>query len=152
MKRTSQLRRLCALRGLEEQHRALLLARAKQRLQEIDQALTQSGEQRQDGKALIRDSVRRMNVEDRAAGLEEIDAATRKTSALMVSKNRVEDLVRQSRDNFLSKRLERRQAEAVLELLLDEEARNAERRSQSELDEWHRAANRRPAPVASADE
>jgi len=93
-----------------------------------------------------------MNVEDRAAGLEEIDAATRKTSALMVSKNRVEDLVRQSRDNFLSKRLERRQAEAVLELLLDEEARNAERRSQSELDEWHRAANRRPAPVASAEE
>lgn len=152
MKRASQLRRLCTLRVLEEQHRASLLANAKQRLREVEVALEKSGEQRHEGKTLVRRSVSSSTVEDRVAGLEEIDAAVRKASAVLALKGEVENLVRQLRESFLSKRMERRQAEGVLDFMLRKEARNAERRSQSDLDEWYRTANRRPESAASADE
>lgn len=152
MKRASQIRRLCTLRRLEEQHRATLLEEVKQRLQGIDEALKQSGEQRNDGRALVTESVVRGCVEDRVAGLEEIENAKRRLRALLIARTRSERQLVQSRDEFLAKRTERRQADTVLDAARREEARTAERRSQSELDDWHRMAHHRPAALAAEDE
>ena len=152
MKRASQIRRLCTLRRLEEQHRATLLEEVKQRLQGIDEALKQSGEQRNDGRALVTESVVRGCVEDRVAGLEEIENAKRRLRALLIARTRSERQLVQSRDEFLAKRTERRQADTVLDAARREEARTAERRSQSELDDWHRMTHHRRAALATEDE
>lgn len=151
MKKASQIRRLCTLRKLEEQHRASLLEEAKQRLQQIDVAIERSGEQRVQGRVLITESIVRGSVADRVAGLEEIECAKRKAGALRSARTRVEEQLRLSRDKFLSKRMERRQAEAVLDASLQEEAWSVARKSQSELDDWHRMAHRQPASIAAAD-
>lgn len=152
MKRASQIRRLSTLRRLEEQHRATLLEEAKQRLQDIDDALRQSSEQRDQGRALVTESIVRGCVEDRVAGFEEVENAKRRVRALLTARTRVEQQLLQSRDEFLSKRTERRQADAVLDASRREEARAAERRSQSELDDWHRMAHYRPAAMPPEDQ
>ena len=150
--RTSQLRRLCGLRRLEEQHGASLVEESKQTLQRIDMALEQSGEQRAAGQALIRESVARGNAEDRLAGFEEIENAKRMAKVLRKAKESAEEHLRKSRDRFLAKRTERRQAEAILDVSIQEETRSAERRGQSELDEWHRAVHRKSALTAPTEE
>lgn len=152
MKRASQIRRLCTLRRLEEQHRATLVEEARQTLQGIDGALKRSGEQRDQGRALVTESIAADCVEDRIAGMEEVENAKRRLRTLLTAKTRVEQQLLQSREEFLSKRTERRQADAVLDVRLQEEARTAERRSQSELDDWHRMAHHRPASLPAEDE
>jgi flagellar biosynthesis chaperone FliJ len=150
--RVSQLRRLCELRRLEEQHHAAQLGEARKRLQQIDEALDGSRVRRDAGRDLIEESIRTGDLESRIAGVEEIASAKRKANVLATLKHNVEEHVRQTRGRFFSKRTERCQAETLLDAALREEARNAERRSQSALDEWHRTVHRRPRWDVAGDE
>lgn len=152
MNRVTQLRRLCELRRLEEQNRAALLEEAKKRLEQLDQALKNSREREQSGRALLEESTRTGDLDSRIAGVEEMASAKRKANVLISRRYIVEESVRQTRDRFFSKRKERCQAETLLGAALQEEAIIAERRNQSALDEWHRTTHRRPLPVVVEDE
>jgi hypothetical protein len=152
MNRTNQLRRLCALRRLEEQNEAALLGQAKQHLERTEEALQETKLRQRTGRALIQASFKTGDTEDRLAGLEEIANAKRKASALSAAKLSAEDAVQRAHRQFFSKRVERCQAESLLDAALQEDAAIAQRRSQSALDEWHRTAHRRPALIPAEDE
>jgi hypothetical protein len=150
--RVSQLRRLCELRRLEEQNCAALLEEAKKRLEQLDQALSQSRERQQSGRSLMQESMRTGDLESRIAGIEEVASAKRKVYVLITMRHIVEKNVRDAHDQFFLKRKERFQAETLMSLALQEEAITAERRSQSVLDEWHRTTHRRPLRVVEEEE
>jgi hypothetical protein len=150
--KANRLRRLCELRQLEEQNRAALLEEAKKNLQQLDDALVESGERQKSGRALMKESLGTGDLESRVAAIEEIAFAKRKTNVLISRRHSLEEQVRQTREQFFSKRKERQQTEALLRDALDEEATIAERGSQSALDEWHRTTHRRPTWLTAPDD
>jgi len=135
---TTRLKRLCELRRLEERNEACLLGSAAASLQRLDDALKHERVRKEQGRILIGRSVGSGETEDRIAGLEEIAGATRKTGILMGRMQRAQENVRRVRERYLGKRTELRQAEALLRAAVENESNAALRRSQAELDEWHR--------------
>jgi hypothetical protein len=152
LNRVNQLRRVCELRRLEEQNRAALLEKAKKRLEQLDEALSQSRERQKAGRTLLEESVRTGDLELRIAGIEEMASGKCKAKVLLTRRQIVEESVRETRDRYFSKCKERCQAETVLAAALEAEVIIAERRSQAALDEWHRTSHRQPRWVAVEDE
>jgi hypothetical protein len=85
---------------------------------------------------------------DRLAGLEEIRSAGRHGVALAPRIADAELDVATLREEFLSKRVERRQAETLIEETEARDAIEAGRRSQQDLDDWF--GNRRHRKDAEA--
>jgi flagellar biosynthesis chaperone FliJ len=87
---------------------------------------------------------------DRLAGLEESLAAARRTAALQPRIREAEQQVASRRELYLAKRVERRQAETLVEEAAVRDALEAARRAQHSLDDWHLNRRRRASIEADA--
>jgi flagellar export protein FliJ len=156
------LSRLLRVRELEEEQRRLALESAQMELHRLETALAAAGERDRQGRALITASAFNGNLPDRLAGLEESRASKRHAQALAPRIANSEEAVEDRREEFLEKRVERRQVETLIEESAAREAVEEGRRGQQSLDSWfggrkhhdglvaERKAERAAAPASSA--
>jgi hypothetical protein len=131
------LGRLLRIRDLEEEQCRLALESALGELNRLEDALKGAVERERGGRRLVEDSARTGELPDRLAGMEETHAADRFFAVLeprIAAKK--EDVVAR-RQEFLSKRIERRQAETLIQESKAVEAANADRQGQQALDNWY---------------
>jgi len=146
------LRRLLRIRSLEEEQRRLALESAIGELNRLEHALAATAERDRRGRRLAAASAHTGELTDRLAGLEETRAATRHAAALAPRIAAVELGVAALRQEFLGKRVERRQAET---LIRETEARDAienGRHGQQALDDWYRFRLHRAESEAEPDQ
>jgi flagellar export protein FliJ len=143
------LPRLLRVLELEEEQLQSALESAIGELRRLQSALTATVASQRQGRRLIASSVQAGSCEDRLAGIELARSAVDFEQKLLPRINEAEDDVTRAREEFLAKRVERRQVEALLEAAQAENNLEIRRRSQAALDEWYlsrdqgRGANRR---------
>ena len=133
------LRRLLHIRGIEEEQRRLSLESALGDLESLKLARHAAGERERRGNALLETGAKSGDLTDRQAGLVEADAAHRRALVLAPRIVASELETRQRRQEFLDKRVERRQAERLIEKTEAEDAIEFERQSQSAIDDLYGA-------------
>ena len=133
------LRRLLRIRELEEEQSRLALESALGELSGLEKALTQAAECGREGRRLVASSAQSGELPDRLAGLEEWRAAMKRGAALEERRSVAEQEAEMLRQAFLICRVDRLQAETLIEKTQAKDAIGAERRGQQALDDWHRA-------------
>jgi flagellar biosynthesis chaperone FliJ len=131
------LRRLLRIRNLEEEQGRLALESAVGDLNLLEHALWATIERDRRGRRLIEASARSGQLPDRLAGMEEMRAAIRFTEALTPRIEAAKEEVADLREEFLAKRVARRQAETLIEESEARDAIDAGRRGQQSLDDWY---------------
>jgi hypothetical protein len=131
------LRRLLRIRNLQEEQSRLVLESALSELHRLENAMTATVERDRQGRSLIQTSAQTGEFEDRLAGLEETLAACRHGAALVPRINAVGEEVAGLRQDFLLRRVERRQAETLIQENEAREVVESGRRSQQALDDWY---------------
>jgi hypothetical protein len=131
------LRRLLHILDMEEEQRRVALESALGELRQLENAMDRAAERDRQGRRLVALSAANGELADRQAGLEETLAAGRRERALrpwiVEAKGDVEEL----REEFLAKRIERRQAETLIEAAEARNAAETARRGQQSLDDWY---------------
>lgn len=146
------LRRLLRVRDLEEEQARLALESAAADQRRLEHAQTEAADRNRRGRHLVQASARSGEFADRLAGLEESRAAARLASALAPRVARAGQQAEALREDFMAARVERRQAETLIEAAEAFEALDAERRAQQALDDWFRNRQHRAASqVRAAD-
>jgi hypothetical protein len=143
------LRRLLRIRDLEEEQSRLALASALGELHRLEDALAATAQLERRGRSLVGISAGTGELPDRLAGLEEMRTAARRVAALAPRIVDAELDAAELRQEFLSKRVERRQAETLIKETEARDALEAGRRGQQALDDWYR--NRRHREEAQRD-
>ena len=131
------LRRLLQVRELQEEQCRLAMEAAINDLHRLEAALRGAGERERIGRRLIEASAHSGDLPDRLAGLEEVRTGARFALVLEPRVVAQQGVVEVRKQEFLEKRIERRQAETLIE---ETEARDAiefGRRSQQTLDDWY---------------
>jgi flagellar biosynthesis chaperone FliJ len=131
------LRRLLRVLHLEEEETRRQLESALGDLRRLEHSLEAASARDRGGRNLVHVSAQNGELADRIAGMEESLAAARRTAALTPWIRDAEQEVSARREIFLAKRIERRQAETLVEEAEARAALQAARRAQSSLDEWH---------------
>jgi aspartokinase len=130
------LRRLLGILELEEEQSRLTLESSIGELRRLEQLLMLACKRERAGRALVVVSARTGELPDRLAGLEESRSAQRSTMLLepriLDARSQVTDL----RQAYLAKRVERRQAETLIQEIESRDAVTAARRGQQALDDW----------------
>jgi len=132
------LHRLLRIRDLEEEQGRLALESALGELHQLQHAQTASVELDRRGRRLVEASVHTGELPDRLAGLEETRTAGRLAQLLAPRITDAELDVAALREEYLAKRVERRQAETLIEEAEARDELDADRRSQLALDDWFR--------------
>jgi len=150
------LRRLLRIRDLQEEQSRLVLESALGELHRLENAMTATFERDRQGRSLVQASARTGDLPDRLAGLEETRAASRHAAALAPRVDAAGKEVQDLRQEFFLRRVERRQAETLIQETEAREAAESGRRSQQALDDWYgsrlrsnggdRRADAEPAP------
>lgn len=131
------IRRLLRVLNLEEEQRQLALESAQAELGRLENALAAAHERGRNGRQMVVSGIRSGELQDRLAGTEEARASEH--CALMLKPRILHAMVElgECREAFLAKRVERRQAETLIQ---EDEARDAveaDRRGQQSLDDWY---------------
>ncbi len=129
------LRRLLRVLAIEEEQRRLELESGLGELARLQRALTATAERDRGGRRMVAESASTGKLQDRVAGLEETRAAERLALVLKPRIAGMESEVTALRREFLAKRIERRQAETLVERAEAREAMEEQRRSQRMLDD-----------------
>lgn len=137
------LRRLLRVRQLEEEQRRLALETALVDLHRLQESLARSQQRERLGRRLVTASCRTGEFVDRIAGVEESRSALRQAGLLEKRITNVSERVDELREVFLATRVERRQAESVIEETASRDELETRRRSQQDLDDWHRTRESR---------
>jgi hypothetical protein len=151
------LRRLLRIRDIEEEQCRLALDLAVQDLTRLQNALGEAAHRSSGGRRLVQASASSGELADRLAGLEETRAADCRTVALMPRISDAAQDVAILREDYLAKRIERRQAETLIEEAEAQEVVESQRRNQQGLDDWYRNRRHRAQqegerlPAASGD-
>jgi len=145
---SAALRRLLRIRDMEEEQSRLALEASLGDLHRLERALDGAAERERRGRRLVQASALNGEVQDRMAGLEETRAAERFAAAVGPRLADAEQDVAGLREDYLERRVERRQAETLIEDAAARDALEAGRRSQQALDDWF--GNRRHGEVAGA--
>jgi flagellar biosynthesis chaperone FliJ len=124
------------VRVLEEELREAVLESAVGDLRRMELALVAAKERERSGRQQVTASAKTGELVDRIAGLEETRAALRHGAALKPRIAEAELEVARRRQEFLAKRIERRQVETLIQETEAEDAVDAGRRAQQELDDW----------------
>jgi len=145
------MRRLLHIRNIEEEQCRLALESALGELNRLENALRSASERERRGRRLVETGVRGGELLDRVAGLEETHAAGRHTAALtpMIAASTLDVVTR--REEYLSKRIERRQAETLIGVTEAQDAVVANRREQQGIDDWYRSRMRQAEAEAGSD-
>lgn len=131
------LRRLVRVRSLEEEQSRQALESAQGELHRLESTLEAANERERQGRRLVQSSARTGELSDRLAGLEETRSASRHALALGPIIEAKGGQVATLRQAFLVKRVERRQAETLIEQTEKREAIEEGRRGQQRLDGWY---------------
>ncbi len=141
------LRRLLRIRELEEEQNRLALESATGELHRLERTLAAAFERERQGRRLVEASARNNQMLDRLAGLEETRSGGLHVIALGPRIDAKQEEVAARRQEFLIKRVERRQAETLIEETEAREAIEADRRGQQSLDDWYSARQYRESAV-----
>ena len=139
------LRRLLRIRELEEEQGRIALEAALGAATRLRQAQAATFERGRRGRVLVGASALSGELPDRLAGLEETHAAERFSLALIPRIANAEEDVSNLREDYLTTRVERRQAETLIQEAEARDALDAERKSQQGLDDWFRYLMHRAA-------
>jgi len=131
------LRRLLRIRNLEEEQSRLAVESALVELRRLEHALRASVERERRGRGLITLSARNGELPDRVAGVTEMRIASAHATALTPRIAESEGEVADLREEFLLRRVERRQAETLIDETEERDAVEAARRGQQTLDDWY---------------
>ncbi|WP_420239871.1 hypothetical protein ACOBR2_10015 [Telmatobacter bradus] len=149
------LKRLQRVLELEEEQCLAAMEAAMAELRRLEQALVTAGERGRQARLLVSASVHTGEFEDRLAGLSESVSSERLQKALQPRIAVAEEEVAESREVYLAKRIERRQAETLIEEAEAREKVERNRKAQASLDEWYlsrkRMEERRQAASAQRD-
>jgi hypothetical protein len=130
------LRRLLRIRELEEEQSRLALEASLGDLHALQYALAATTERDRSGRRLVQVGALNGEIRDRTAGLEEMRAAERFARVLGPRIADAEQDVISLREDYVDKRVERRQAETLIEEAAARDTLDADRRSQQALDDW----------------
>jgi sirohydrochlorin ferrochelatase len=130
------LRRLLGVLELEEEQSRQALESSIGDLRRFEQLLTLVRKKERAGRALVVVSAHTGELPDRLAGLEESRSARRSTVVLEARILDAETQVTELREAYLTKRVERRQAETIIQEIESRDAATAARRGQQALDDW----------------
>ena len=148
---TRALRRLLRIREVEEQQSLQALERTMAELHRLRQALAAASGRERRGRMLVSESAQTGEAVSRHAGIEESKLAVRQAGALQSWIDEMEMEATERRQVFLSRRIERRQAETLLEEAAARNAAESARRAQQALDEWHRSRSQATAGPRRSD-
>lgn len=147
------LRRLLRIRELEEEQNRLALESASGELNRLERTLTAAIDRERQGRRLVESSARTGQLPDRLAGLEETRSAAFLALALGPRIDAQQEKVVARRQEFILKRVERRQAETLIQETEAQEAIEVDRHSQQALDDWYSSRKHReksrPDPAAA---
>ncbi|MGD0630788.1 MAG: hypothetical protein ABR987_15770 [Terracidiphilus sp.] len=132
------LRRLLRIRELEEEQGRIALEAALGDLIRLKSAQAASVERGRRGRRLVGSSAVSGELADRLAGLEEARTAERVALALVPRIADADEEVASLREDYLASRVERRQAETLIQEAEARDALDADRKSQQALDDWFR--------------
>lgn len=139
------LRRLLQVRVLQEEQHRMALETALGALHQLQDALGRVELREQRGRELVMESIQTGEMPDRLAGLAESRHALLLSGVISDRIEEAQTDVTELREVYLSTRIERRQAETLIEEAEARDAVEASRRSQQALDDWHRGrAARKP--------
>lgn len=132
------MRRLLRIRELEEEQSHLAFESALNELRRIQDAIQATAARDRNGRQMVVASTLSGELPDRIAGLEEIETAKRFQQILRPRAAEKEQGTQVLRQAYLEKRVERRQAETLIEEAEARDALEADRRTQQMLDDWFR--------------
>jgi flagellar biosynthesis chaperone FliJ len=132
------LRRLLRIRELEEEQGRIALEAAAGELSRLKNAQAATEERARRGRRLVGSSAVSGELPDRLAGLEEARTADRVARALAPRIANADEKVASLREDYLARRVERRQAETLIQEAEARDALDADRKSQQALDDWFR--------------
>lgn len=132
------LRRLLHIRDLEEEQHRLALESARTELRRLESALENATVRGRLGRDLAQG---RRSIEsiDRQAGMVEAGSAELLAAVLLPRIGESRENAARRTQEFLNKRVERRQAETLIEASEAADVLEAARRGQQGLDEWYRS-------------
>jgi len=130
------LRRLLRIREIEEEQRRLALEAALDELGRMEQALAATARRESRGRRLVSLSAHTNEPADRMGGLEQARAASDHAAHLAERIEAAAEQVAWRRDDLLDKRVERRQAETLIDEAAARESMIASRRGQQVIDDW----------------
>jgi flagellar biosynthesis chaperone FliJ len=133
------MRRLLNVRTLEEDQRKIALESALAEVQRLENALGAIRARERSGIERIGLSARSGDTADRIAGLVESELARHTAQMLRARLSAAVLRVAGSREEYLSKRVERRQVETVIREAEDAQVAADARREQQGIDEWFSA-------------
>ena len=131
------LRRRLRIRELQEEQSRLALESALGELHRLEHALAATIVRERSGRGLILASAQSGELTDRLAGFEETRSAKLHAIALGPRINGMGELVTNRREEFILKRVERRQAETLIQETEAREAIVDDRHGQQSLDDWY---------------
>jgi hypothetical protein len=145
---STAVRRLLLVRGLEETLQRRELQYAQGDLAALELALSAASERQRAGRRLIASAVHSEELCDRLVGMEEVQAGRCSGAVLKPRIHQSALVVEELRNALLDKRVERKQAEALIKAVEAREAIEADRRMQHSLDDWYltRIPEERPEP------
>jgi len=131
------LRRLMRVRELEEEQRRLALENANGDLNRLHETINAAQERGRQGRRRMGEAIGGGDLEGRLANMEEMRTSERFSQVLTPRIELQEAVVSERREEFLEKRLERRQAETLIEESAAREALEEGRRAQMGMDDWY---------------
>lgn len=132
---STAMRRLLRIRHLEEEQRRLALESAAGELSLLEHALDSTHRREACGRRLIASSASMDDSASRAAALEESCSASRHATFLDAKIEDAREEVEDLRALFLESRVERRQAETLIDEAVRQQAIEADRLAQQTLDD-----------------
>lgn len=129
--------RLFCVREIEEEQRRAVLESALGELQALEVALAAGHLRKRDGEALLARSIGSSEFADRMAAQIEVAAARRRIAAIAPRLAAAEIAAAGARQEYLAKRLERRQAQTLIEGAHNLHSLESGRRDQQTLDETY---------------
>ena len=142
------MRRLLQVRKLEEELSQAALESAAGDLRRMELALVAAQERERNGRRQVTASVSTGELVDRIAGLEQARAALRHGAALRPRIAAAELEGARRRQEFLAKRMARRQVETLIRKTEAGDAVAAGRRTQRKLDDWFLSRARQGAATS----
>ena len=137
------LRRLLHVRAMEEEQQRLALESALGELHALEDALSAARARDRAGRALLNLSFQASEPIDRTAAQVEVQSAVRRAAFLKPRIAAAETAASRARQAFLDKRLERRQAQTLIEQAEARDAVEFARRGQQSLDETYGSQHHR---------
>ena len=134
---SAALQRLLRVLEQEEELRRRELESAQGEIAQLERAKRAAGERQQNGRRLVASGVQCDDLCDRLTGMEEMLAGKLCGSVLQQRIHQSTLMVEDLRTALLSKRVERKQTERLIEAAQAREAAAANRRMQQSLDDWY---------------